>query len=68
MDLSCILGTGKINGRELLKLKVDDIIPLDEKMGDLAVINVEGVQKFRGYPGSCNNRKAIKIVDKIKKR
>jgi flagellar motor switch protein FliM len=68
MGLSCTLGTGKISGRELLKLKVDDVIPLDKKMGEPAIVSIEGIPKFRGYPGSCNNRKAIKIMDTIKKR
>ncbi|MBL7179773.1 MAG: flagellar motor switch protein FliM [Pseudomonadota bacterium] len=63
VELSCIMGRAKVNGRELLQMKVDDVIPLDQKIGDAIVINVEGLPKFKGYPGSCKNKKAVKISE-----
>jgi flagellar motor switch protein FliM len=66
VELNCIMGMTKIKGRELLKMKIDDVILLDQKPGDLAIVNIEGIPKFKGSPGSCNNRKAVKISEIIK--
>jgi flagellar motor switch protein FliM len=65
LELSCTMGRATINSKELLEIKVDDIIPLDQKLGTAIDVNVEGLTKFRGYPGSCNNKKAVKISGKI---
>lgn len=66
VELSCIMGMTKIKGQELLKMKINDVILLDQKPGDLAIVNIEGIPKFKGSPGSCNNRKAVKISGIIK--
>jgi len=66
VELSCTMGTAKIKGRELLKMKIDDVILLDQNPGNFVIVNVEGIPKFKGSPGSCNNRKAVKISDIIK--
>ena len=66
VELSCIMGKAKVNSRELLQLKVDDVIPLDQKIGDAIVVNIEGFPKFKGYPGSCKNKKAVKISERLK--
>lgn len=65
MEISCKIGMAKINGRELLEMKVDDVIMLDQKIGDSLIINVEGIPKFKGYPGSYSNMKAIKISERL---
>ncbi len=65
LELSCTMGRATINSRDLLEIKVDDIIPLDQKLGGAVDVNVEGLAKFKGYPGSCNNKKAVKISEKI---
>ena len=67
INLSCTLGRADITGRELLAMKVGDIIHLDQKMSDPVIVNVEGVPKFTGYPGICNKRKAIKIKERVNK-
>ena len=61
LEMSCNIGTAQINSKELMQLKVDDVILLDQKTGNPIVVNVEGLPKFKGYPGSCNNKKAVKI-------
>lgn len=63
LKLNCNIGTAKINSKELMQLKVDDVILLDQKIGKPIVVNIEGLPKFEGYPGSCNNKKAVKISD-----
>jgi len=61
VEVSCTMGRAQVNSREILQMKVDDVIPLDQKTGDAVVVNIEGLPKFKGYPGSCNNKKAVKI-------
>jgi flagellar motor switch protein FliM len=59
------MGMAKINGSELLGLKVDDVIMLEQKTGNTVIVNVENIPKFIGYPGACNKRKAVKIIDRL---
>jgi len=65
VSLSCILGRATIIGKELLELKIDDVIQLDQKVNDPISITVEGVTKFKGFPGVRNKLKAVRIVEKI---
>lgn len=67
VSLNCTLGTTRLSGRELLEMKVDDVIQLDQKTSDPIIIGVEGVSKFKGYPGTCGNKKAIRISQRISK-
>lgn len=67
VNLNCILGTTKINAGEFLAMKVNDVILLDDKMGESILVNVEGVPKFKGYPGAYSSNKAIRISEKIDK-
>jgi len=66
MELSCTMGTANIKAEELLGLKVDDVIILDQNSGDNTIVKIEGIPKFKGSPGSCNNRKAVRISERIK--
>ncbi len=65
VELSCTMGMAKINGGDLLSMKVDDVIMLDQKSGNSVVVNVESIPKFKGYPGACNKKKAVKIIDRL---
>jgi flagellar motor switch protein FliM len=65
VEVSCTMGKATINGSELLNLKVDDVILLDQKMGNTVIVNVERLPKFKGYPGACNKKKAVKIIERI---
>ena len=67
VNLSCSLGKTTMCGKELLELKVDDVITLDQRIGDSIVVLVDGVSKFRGYPGCCNNKQAVRITEKLYK-
>ena len=67
VDVSCTLGKTKITGRQLLDMKVEDIIELDQKPTDPITVNVEGLPKFRGYPGEYSKKKAVKIVGRTGK-
>jgi flagellar motor switch protein FliM len=65
VELSCMMGMAKINGGDLLSMKVDDVIMLDQKSGNSVIVNVENIPKFKGYPGACNKKKAVKIIDRL---
>jgi flagellar motor switch protein FliM len=65
VNLNCTLGRVRISGKELLEMKVDDVIPLDQRIGDSIVVRVEGVGKFKGYPGCCNNKQAVRISERL---
>jgi flagellar motor switch protein FliM len=67
VSLNCTMGTTKISARELLEIKVDDVILLDQKIGDSIPVKVEGIPKFKGYPGSYSNNKAIRISERFNK-
>jgi flagellar motor switch protein FliM len=61
VDLRCTMGKANINGKELLQMKVDDVILMDQKINDPVIIEIENVPKFQGFPGTFNNKKAVKI-------
>ncbi len=65
VELSCTMGMAKINGGDLLSMKIDDVIMLDQKLGNSVIVNVENIPKFKGYPGACNKKKAVKIIDRL---
>lgn len=65
VELSCTMGKATIKGAELLNLKVDDVILLDQKIGNIVTVNVENIPKYKGYPGACNKKKAVKIIERI---
>jgi len=67
MDVNCILGTAKITGRDLLEMKANDILQLDQKISDPIVVNIEGIPKFRGYPGTYCRQQAVRIEERTKK-
>jgi flagellar motor switch protein FliM len=66
MELSCTMGMAKIKGEDLLGLKIDDVIILDQNPVDNTIVKIEGIPKFKGSPGSFNNRKAVRISERIK--
>lgn len=65
VELNCTMGMAKINAADLLSMKVDDVIMLDQKMGNSVIVSVENIPKFKGYPGACNKKKAVKIIDRL---
>jgi flagellar motor switch protein FliM len=65
INLKCTLGTLKLTGRELLEMKTDDVFMMDQKTDDPVVVSIGNLTKFRGYLGSTNNKKAVKISERI---
>jgi flagellar motor switch protein FliM len=64
VTLSCTLGTAKLTGRQVLEMRVDDVIPLDQGVHEPIIVSVEGTPKFKGYPGSCSKNKAVRITER----
>jgi len=67
IDFNVVLGTLKIKTRELLDMQVGDVMILDQKTKDPMIANVQGITKFKGYPGSYSNNKAIRISERFNK-
>lgn len=66
IGLRCTLGAVRMTGRELLGMKTGDLILTDQKIGDTVNISVGDMPKFKGYLGSVNNKKAVRITEKVK--
>jgi len=49
--------------RELLNLKVEDVVKLNTGPEDAAVITIEGVPKYLGIPGIVKGNRAVQIKD-----
>ena len=61
VDLKSTLATRQISLRELSKLKVGDVIPIDLKPG--VPVHVEHLPLFTGEFGVHNGKNAVKITD-----
>lgn len=57
------MGRAKITGREVLKLKIGDIIQLDNSVNSGVRVKVEGITKFKGVPGQHSGNMGIKITE-----
>jgi len=62
LDLHCTLGMTTITGREILGMQKDDVILLDQRIKEPVGIYIGASQKMVGFPGSVNNKKAIRIA------
>jgi len=67
VTMICTLGKSHISSRELLELKTGDVIQLEQGINSPVMVCAEGIPKFMGYPGSYNNRKAIRIESRLNK-
>lgn len=54
-----------ITTRELLDLRVGDIITTEKDASSMLRVAVEGVQKFKAYPGAFKGHKAISIEEVV---
>jgi flagellar motor switch protein FliM len=68
VDLRALLGHAEITGRELLNLKLGDVIVLREDTGTPTEIFVEDVLKYRGRVGVHRGSRAIQIESMIPPR
>jgi flagellar motor switch protein FliM len=61
VQLTVDLGRATITGGDLINLAVGDVIMMDQDVNQPLTIRVEGIPKFRGFPGVVRGNKAIRI-------
>lgn len=67
LDIDVTLGETTIQLRDLMKMKVGDVIPLNQDASGELNIDVEGVPKFKGYYGIHHGTYAMQVTRKIEK-
>jgi len=67
VDIVVELGSTAIDAKKLLEMKVGDTLPLGNDVSDPLSVRVEGVRKFKGFPGSSRGSRAIQITDIIER-
>lgn len=67
MNILVNLGETEISLRQLMKLQVGDVIPLDQDSSGEFDIQVEGVKKFKGYYGIHHGTVAMQVTQRREK-
>jgi flagellar motor switch protein FliM len=62
------LGKATIKGKELLNLAVGDVISLNTYAKDRLAVKLDGITKFRGYPGLYRGNQALQVTDVVERR
>jgi flagellar motor switch protein FliM len=62
VNLIAELGRARLNVRDILNLRVQDVIKLNTGPQDLITIHVEEMPKYRGFPGVVKGNRAIQIT------
>jgi flagellar motor switch protein FliM len=63
LDLAVELGGARIRLRQLLELQAGDVIPLQARLGQPAIVPVQGKPKFTAHIGRIGNRLGIQVAD-----
>ncbi len=66
VGLSATLGNAEITGRQLLELKVGDIVPLRQDATELAQVQIEQRLKFRAVVGTSKGSKAVMLKQRLR--
>ncbi|MEW5800593.1 MAG: flagellar motor switch protein FliM [bacterium] len=61
-EVSVELGRKNVRVRDLLTMEIGEIISLDQFIGDELLVYVEGITKFKGYPGHYKGNNALNIT------
>lgn len=67
VDFTVELGKTTMNVGKMLKMKIGDTIILGNDVSDPLTVRVEGVGKFKGFPGVSRGAKAVQITDIIER-
>jgi flagellar motor switch protein FliM len=67
IDVKVDLGYTEITLNDLMKLQPGDVISLDQDANGEFDIQIEGVKKFKAYPGTNHGSVAVQITRKISK-
>lgn len=63
LELAVILGSTNVEVNDILELKVDDVIKLDQKLDQELIACIDKKNKFYVVPGIIQNRVCVKIMD-----
>ena len=66
VDVSANLGTTEITARQLIELKVGDIIPLRQDASELMKVYVENCFKYRAIAGTSKGSKAMMLKQRVR--
>jgi len=61
VDIYVELGMAQVFGRDIINLKKGDVIQLEHYASDPLDIYVEGIKKYKGYPGKYKGNQAVQI-------
>lgn len=67
VEIKVDLGTTRISLKDLMRLKVGDVIPLSQDATGEIDVQIEGVNKYKGYHGVHHGTVAIQITRPITK-
>lgn len=67
VDVRAILGETQITIDEFLKLKIDDVIVLNQEIDDPLLMTINREPKFHVQPGTAKKKMAVQILNEIKK-
>lgn len=67
VEIKVNLGETQFKLRDMMGLKVGDVIPLNQDATGELDINVEGVKKFKGYYGIHHGTVAVQVTGHVKK-
>ncbi len=68
VELVAELGTTQITPERLMRFKKGEVIMLGNDISDPLKLKVEGIPKFKGYPGVSRGMKAIRIEEVIERQ
>ena len=66
--MQVILGTTNIEINDVLDLKIDDVIKLDQKLNEELVACINKKKKFMVVPGKIQNKVCAKIVEQYQEK
>lgn len=67
VDVKVNLGETTVSIKDLMGMKVGDVIPLNQDAGKELDVLIEGVKKFKGFYGVSHGSVAMKLTEKSKK-
>lgn len=67
VDMLVHLGETQVTLKDLMGLKVGDVIPLDQDVSGEFDLQIESVKKFKGYYGISHGNVALQLTRKIEK-
>lgn len=63
VDLKALFGGVDISMKDFMELKDGDVVKLDNKTSENAIIEINGEKKFFANPGTIKNKMCVRIAD-----